>query len=484
MGNIMEILNLLRQGEVEAACRRIDRGSILDEAMSVPELVGIGRQLVAYGCPSQAVALLESGSRLGMEQSSPELNAALAWLGIAYLETGSIADADAIYELTRREQETGQFELTLLRARWLQSEGRSGEARRLYQDGLVTYQSTEEIAILLIERGRIRQDQGDSVTAREDWHRAERMAALINDRSLLAWCRRLLKSSPPTQPGPASDQAPQTVAPKLYIHLLGEFAVERGQDRLPIGTWARHKAVALLQFLAIQPKGWAPRERVLDALWGEEASHNALYVTLHSLRQGLNTGLAEPLNYVTLQNGLVGLAPALYLGSDLQQFRSCIQAARTHWGQDRRLALDCYRRAMGICKGELLAGVPDQLWLSPLRETVRQMAIEALVRLAQACATGDETDSLSLWMQLLEIEPGHEQAVREVMLLQWRRGQRAAAHRHFANYLNYVQQELGADPAPDLLTLHGQIERFRGGDANEIDNAHGRTAAHPRELST
>lgn len=480
---LAQALDLLAIGETEAALRLLDLHSDYLKSVSVAELIAAGRALVAYGHPAQAVELLERGTRLGAAGTSTEFNAALAWLGIAYLELDAAADAAAICALTEREEVAAQCELLLLHARMLHQKGVLDQAAVLYRDGMSRYHSTQQTVMLLLGQGMIWQDRQDLDAARADWRRAERMAALIGDRPLLAWSRRLLNGRFTRLDG-LGDTAAATPPPMLYIRLLGGFAVERGQDVLEMGRWKRHKAITLLQFLALQPQGRATRERALEALWGEEASHNALYVTLHDLRQGLSAGLPEPTNYIALQNGIISIAPSLYLGSDLQHFRSCIQAARAHWGSDRQLSLQCYRRAITMYDGELLAGVSECLWLLPQRETVRQMALEALVRLAQApVSADDDADRLSLWMRALEIEPGHEEAVREIMQLQWSRGQRAAAHRCFTHYALYVRQELGAEPAIELLRLNDQINRSGGGEADGTDDASTRGSAPAGEFT-
>lgn len=255
------------------------------------------------------------------------------------------------------------------------------------------------------------------------------MAGLLGEPLLLAWCRQVTRLEGQLRGGPVPSANGEAVAgPRLYFRLLGEFAVRRGEEMLAVHTWPRRKAAAILQYLALQPHWRVPRDKLVELFWGEEAGANALHVTLHTLRRALNAGLETAPAYLTLHQGNIGLQPELVAGSDLQQFRACIQAARVHWGEDRQQALECYRQARSLYGGELLAGVAEEIWLTPLREGIHQMYLEALARLAAAATDrGGAAGSLALWLEILELDPGNEEAVEQAMDLLARTGRKNRA---------------------------------------------------------
>ena len=496
--DLARAVDLLNQGELLAAASILEvaRGDGLEVPLEV--ILACGRGFLVYGYPGQAAAWLEWAVREAATGSKTEdLNAALGWLGLAYLEQGLTDKATAVQETTRREDLSGIVSLLLFRARWLAARGDRAAAGALYEEGLTAERlTTAERIAFLIERGRWQYAGGDFAAAGRDWHRADKLAGLLGDRLLLAWCRRIARGEgkpfvldgggpegpegrPDGREGHSIAEAERRpAAPRLYFQALGEFAVWRDQEILPLDGWPRRKAVALLQYLALQPHWRVPRDKVVELFWGEEAGVNALHVTLHALRQGLTAGLRRgqsngftdepPPVYVTLQNGVIGLEPDLVAGSDVQQFRACVQAARVHWETDRVRALDCYRQAKSLYGGELLTGVPDQIWLTPLRENTRQMYLEALTRLAEAEDGRSETHSgeaawaLGLWLEILELEPAHEEAVRQVMLLLARSGRKNKALSYYHHYTRYMEEQLGLNPAPSLRKVYRELAENRG----------------------
>ncbi|MDN5362393.1 MAG: hypothetical protein PWP70_1440 [Moorella sp. (in: firmicutes)] len=471
-------IELVGQGELLAA------GSILEAARAAGEVVPLATMLACsqgfliYDSPRKAVTWLERAVQLAARDGDPgNLNLALGWLGLACLACGLEDRVMAIREMTRHEDWLAVSSLLLFQARWLATHSDREAAGRLYNEALARKDlATLEAVPLLLERGCWYYSGADFAAAGRDWQRAAQLAGLLGDHLLLAWCRQVTRSSrhlkgdlSPTGNRPAG------TFPCLYFYLLGEFAVRRGEEMLAVHTWPRRKAIAILQYLALQPHWRVARNKLVEILWGEDAGTNVLHVTLHTLRRALNAGLEKAPAYLVLQQGHIGLQPELVAGSDLQQFRACIQAARVHWGEDRPRALECYRQAKSLYGGELLAGAADEIWLATLREGVRQMYLEALARLA--AAAGREGDGLALWLEVLDLDPGNEEALEKVIRLLARNGRKNRALEYYQRYARYLVTALGVEPAPELQQLYRQLKQIPEGEQYEPpDNHHGRTA--------
>ncbi len=419
-----------------------------------------GIDLLAKGAFDRAAGVLEGAAKLAAARGmSRELNEALGWAGLTYLSGGDRSKAEAIREATEREPVEGQVGLLLFRARMLSDRGDRSAASDLYKSALDSGNlSTWEAAAVLLEKSRLDYESGDAREAERDLDRAEQMAGLLGDASLLAWCKRAYPGSSSRARGSRESRGERAEdVPKLRFSLLGEFQVFRGDEPLPVGRWKRRKSASLLQYLALQPHWRAPRDRVLEVFWSDSSGTNALYVTVHDLRKGLSAGLGADAGYVKVEKGFVGLDPSLVLGSDFREFRACIQAGRLQWQADRSASLACYREARGLYGGELLSGVSGDLWVEPIRESLNQMYVEAIVRLAP-----HEDEPLNAWLEVLQIEPAHEQAMSNVMRLLAKSGRKNRALQHYKQYCRYLRDELGLDPAPAVEAVFHELIQNKG----------------------
>src|SRR5918999_825200 len=74
---------------------------------------------------------------------------------------------------------------------------------------------------------------------------------------------------------------------RLGFRLLGALEVELGDRVLPVGG---RRQQAVLALLLLHANSVVPRDRLIDALWGErppETAANSLQVAVHGLRRVL-----------------------------------------------------------------------------------------------------------------------------------------------------------------------------------------------------
>ncbi|MDN5344341.1 MAG: hypothetical protein PWQ18_452 [Clostridia bacterium] len=461
--DLARAVELINRGEVLAASSILETARTSGEEIPLAPIITCSQGFLIHGSPGQAITWLERAVRMAAGLDDPVvLMEVMGWLGLACLEAGLEDKATAIQETTRREDCLAAPGLLLFRARWLVTRGEREAAGDLYNIALAQKRlTTAQTVTLLLERSRWHYAGGDLAAAGRDWQRAEQLAGLLGNPLLLAWCRQVARGG--GQLGQEPGRQKGALPPRLYFRLLGEFSVWRGEEMLAVSSWPRRKVVALLQYLALQPHWLVARDKVVELFWGEDGGSNVLHVTIHTLRKALTAGLVPAPAYLAVQNGLIGLKPELVNGTDLQQFRACLQAARVHWESDRPRALECYRQARSFYSGELLAGVAEESWLAPLRENTRQMYVEALVRLA-AAGNSQDGAALSLWLEVLELELGHEEARQQAITLLAKSGRKDKALACYQHYARYLARELGLPPAPALEKLYRQLKAGMGGE--------------------
>ena len=139
--------------------------------------------------------------------------------------------------------------------------------------------------------------------------------------------------------------------------------------------------------------------------------------------------------------------PDAVVSVDVRQFSSLIE--RTD-----RLA-----EAVDLYAGDLLEGLPDE-WLLAARERLRSQYVEALSELvADARQRRDGAGAHHYVERLLTADPWREDAVRELMLLRYQRGDRAGALALCRAFERRLRDDMNTSPMPETTALRDDILR-------------------------
>ena len=122
-------------------------------------------------------------------------------------------------------------------------------------------------------------------------------------------------------------------------------------------------------------------------------------------------------------------------------------------------------RALELYHGDFLQGfyVPDsrafENWAELERERLRRMVIEALHPLVlYDLEHGVYADGIAQATRLLALDPLHEEINHHLILLLAQAGQRSQALAQYEAYCRLLDEELGAKPSQDLVSLYRQIQ--------------------------
>lgn len=213
----------------------------------------------------------------------------------------------------------------------------------------------------------------------------------------------------------------------LQIQCLGGFAVRSGERELkPVGEeGASYKAWEVLAFLAAQPDGMAPKEKVLGAVWpeiDEERGANRLRAAMVRLR-GILTRQVPGLGPDVVRCDRAGTCrlDTSVVWCDAQRFWALCTAARTLPAEEGREALE---QAVALYGGELLSGRSTRFydWVDEhdgygvsLRDRYHDQYCSATERLARFYRhEGRPERAVALYKNLLKAEPTLEDVVREL----------------------------------------------------------------------
>jgi predicted ATPase/DNA-binding SARP family transcriptional activator len=253
------------------------------------------------------------------------------------------------------------------------------------------------------------------------------------------------------------------VAP-LNLYLFGPPRVAQAGQMIDISL---RKALALLVYLAVtrQPHS---RDALATLFWPENNQREArasLRRTLYRLNEQLGADLLENLGET------VAISAQVSLSLDIERFRQLVSQALAR-GEPRLapgpVALEQAVAAAELYTDDFMAGfsLPNcpafDDWQFFQREELRQLLarlLSALVESYQAAA--DYERAIAFARRWLALDPLHEPAHRQSMILYAAAGQHAAALRQYAECERILDEELGAPPEDETRTLYEAIRTKR-----------------------
>jgi len=260
---------------------------------------------------------------------------------------------------------------------------------------------------------------------------------------------------------------------RLAVYLLGVPRFELDGEAVHIG---RRKAMALLAYLAVTGTAHS-REALATLLWPESTPSRgraSLRRVLVTLRQALGEGWLdvqpEILALVHPSTGsrrspVADSESTLWL--DVFEFQERVAACQTHNHPQEQVCADCIpdlTAAVELYRDDFLAGftLPDSPtfdeWQFFLSEGLREQLASVLKRLAHWHAErGAFESAIPQARRWLALDPLHEAAHRQLMMLYARAGQHSAALRQYALCQKALVEELGVSPSEETTALYEMI---------------------------
>jgi peptide/nickel transport system substrate-binding protein len=250
----------------------------------------------------------------------------------------------------------------------------------------------------------------------------------------------------------------------MEISVLGPLRVTIDGRLLPLPAKQR----TLLAILAFQPNRTVSADRLIAALWGEDASPTAIK-TLQShvfqMRRLLapdTTDGEQALTIITDGRGYrLSVDPAVI---DAQAFERFAEQARVASPTDPSHALGALNAALALWRGPSQAEVGDEPFAAAEIERLGELrgwAFDELVRIR--LALGDYEGLIPELRREVHESPFREQLWASLMLALLRSGRKADALLAYRDATTALRQELDVDPSQELQDL---AARIRDGDTS------------------
>ena len=242
------------------------------------------------------------------------------------------------------------------------------------------------------------------------------------------------------------------------LHTLGTLDLHASDGRVAHSLLAQPKRLALLTYLCVAtPRGVHRRDVLLALFWpnsDREHARTSLRNALHVLRRSLGERAV-----LTHGDDGVGIAPEA-VWCDAVAFEEAIAAEREE-------------DALALYRGDLLTGffvqeAPEfERWLERERARLHQLAAETAGKLAERRASAhDLPGAVSAARRAVELAESDERAVRRLLELLARTGDRAGALDAYDGFARTLAAEYDAEPAEPTRML---VEQIRSGSNTGVD---------------
>jgi predicted ATPase/DNA-binding SARP family transcriptional activator len=239
----------------------------------------------------------------------------------------------------------------------------------------------------------------------------------------------------------------------MDFRILGPLQVADGAGAVDLAG----RQIALLSRLLIGGGEVVSRDRLIDALWGEQppkTAANALQVHVHALRQRLGAeriALEGPGYRVCVEPGEL----------DLERFEQLVARGRVELERDDPDAASAsLREALELWRGPAYEDVQYEAFAQPEILRLEELRLAALEdRIDAELALGRHRDLVAELEALVAEHTSRERLCGQLMLALYRSDRQAAALEAFRVATRAMQEELGIDPGPALQELQQSILR-------------------------
>lgn len=249
----------------------------------------------------------------------------------------------------------------------------------------------------------------------------------------------------------------------LYIQTLGSFHVWRGSEEIAPKDWQREKARQLLQLFLTHRRELLNRDQIIEMLWPDldpETAGRDLKVVMNALNNALEpyrSPRATPF-YIMRHGSSYGLNLSAGYWLDVEEFESLAAKGRALAEARQPEAMELFRQAVDLYKGDYLAECLYDDWSSAERERLLALYLRTGSQFARMLAENEAyEESIDVCEKVLARDRCWEEAYRLLMFCYFKQGRRPSAIRTFEKCRQTLQEELGIEPMADTVRLYQQI---------------------------
>ncbi len=213
-----------------------------------------------------------------------------------------------------------------------------------------------------------------------------------------------------------------------------------------------------MPILALRRSQPVSRETLADTLWPDLAYDTSLAnlnTTVYYLRRSLEPNLPRPAqsSYIRCENSMYWLASDMAYSLDIDEFESCLMAARGE--TDDLTKFELYSRSVALYRGALLEDLDaNHPWLLTERQRYHDLYLSALEALGTLHEyNGAMFEAEQLYAKALAFDPCNESVARRLINLLVITGRRQHAIAYCRRLRSMLQDDLGITPSAETMAV-------------------------------
>lgn len=247
------------------------------------------------------------------------------------------------------------------------------------------------------------------------------------------------------------------------IQLFGSLEIKANGHNLDASKWRRSKARDLFLFVLCHADKDVSRDYVIDRLWPDmawKAACNNYYVTWSKLKKMVQGGEVRFTEKMPIKcTGTRFTVDTQSCRVDVIEMLKLSREGQRLAGLGRfRDALDAFRAAAHLYRGDLLPGDLNDEWISGRREYFKKCFADIL-QSGMRCALELEDHHAGLYFCELsqEFEFENERFYELNLQILSGLGERELASKMYRNYYRYVSEVLGLNPSSTMSQIYSDL---------------------------
>lgn len=261
------------------------------------------------------------------------------------------------------------------------------------------------------------------------------------------------------------------MAHQLQIRMFGGLSLQSGAHVITDRDNRSRKVWHLLAYLITRRSRPVPAGELIEILWGNDPElddpENTLKVTLHRARQMLDKlwpGAGKDLICRSADGCRWTGTDGMFLDTDVFE-----KACRRDDPDEERF-LTGAMEALGLYRGEFLAGLSAHTWVIPIATHYHNLYINMLMRTVPLLLERNRTeDAAALCRAALPAEPYHEELHRCLMTALLRQNQSREAVAVYEELSRRLLHDFGITPDAQTRELYRQASHTVGDRTMPID---------------
>ncbi len=260
---------------------------------------------------------------------------------------------------------------------------------------------------------------------------------------------------------------------KLEILTLGQFQVKRGEMVLSDNSQRSYRLWELLKYLITHREKAIFSDSIIEHLWSDQDytdPKHALRTQVYRLRQMLSGSDKEEAPYIAFANGCYRWNTESLYWLDVDEFEQMVDQAQALADQHQPTeAIECYRRAVALYRGDYLPESSFNEWVIAARNYYHRLYMQGVFELIEMLkSAGLYEDIINVCEKTFAIEFFEEYIHMKYIEALLKENKVRQAKTHYEKTASIFFKEMGVKPSNEMRQLYRKLQAESGEEGSDL----------------